>query len=213
MRLIGITLSTFMMLLAMAFGAQAQEEYQEGVHYQVIKQPVQTQDPNKIEVTEVFWYGCGHCFAFEPMVQQWEKTLPEDVLFVQSPAIWNAPMEVHARAFYVSKALGIHDEIHQPLFNALNIDRKKLANEKVLGEFFADFGIDAETFKKTYNSFGVVSQVNQANSRARGYGIQGTPEIIVDGKYRVASGLAGGQEGMLKVAKFLVDKIRAEKQS
>jgi thiol:disulfide interchange protein DsbA len=200
-----------MLLLSMAVGVQAQEAYKEGVHYEALKTPVQTQDPTKIEVTEVFWYGCGHCFAFEPMIQQWGKTLQDDVKFVHSPAIWNGPMEVHARAYYVAKALNILDDVHEPIFNALNIEGKRLANEKSLGAFFSDFGVDADTFKKTYNSFGIVSQVKQANARARAYGIQGTPEIIVDGKYRVSSSLAGSQEGMLKVTDFLVEKIRKEK--
>ncbi len=206
-----LTLSMLMLLLSMAVGVQAQDSYKEGVHYQALKQPVPTQDPAKIEVTEVFWYGCGHCFSFEPMIQQWKKGLDSDVTFVHSPAIWNGPMEVHARAFYVAKALNMFDKIHQPLFNALNIDRKRLANEKSLGQFFADFGVDAETFKKTYNSFGVVSQVSQANARARSYGIQGTPEIVVDGKYRVSASLAGSQEKMLQVTNYLVNKIRQEK--
>lgn len=206
-----LTLSMLMLLLSMAVGVQAQEAYKEGVHYEALKTPVQTQDPTKIEVTEVFWYGCGHCFAFEPMIQQWGKTLQDDVKFVHSPAIWNGPMEVHARAYYVAKALNILDDVHEPIFNALNIEGKRLANEKSLGAFFSDFGVDADTFKKTYNSFGIVSQVKQANARARAYGIQGTPEIIVDGKYRVSSSLAGSQEGMLKVTDFLVEKIRKEK--
>jgi thiol:disulfide interchange protein DsbA len=107
--------------------------------------------------------------------------------------------------------LNILDDVHEPIFNALNIEGKRLANEKSLGAFFSDFGVDADTFKKTYNSFGIVSQVKQANARARAYGIQGTPEIIVDGKYRVSSSLAGSQEGMLKVTDFLVEKIRKEK--
>ncbi|WP_317932785.1 thiol:disulfide interchange protein DsbA/DsbL [Halioxenophilus sp. WMMB6] len=190
--------------------ANAEEAYQAGVHYQVLSQPVPTSDPNKIEVTEVFWYGCGHCFHFEPMLQQWKKTLPDDVVFVQSPAIWNAPMEVHAKAFYTAKALGKLEEMHQPLFNALNLEKKRLTDEKSLAVFFSDFGVDEATFEKTFRSFGVVSQVNIANSRARGYGVEGTPELVVNGQYRVSARLAGSQENMLKVAQFLVDKIRAE---
>merc|ERR1711916_254678 len=157
----------------------------------IIDEPVATEDPEKIEVTEVFWYGCGHCFHFEPLIQKWKKTLADDVNFVASPAIWNKPMEVHAKAFYTAKALDKLDEIHQPLFDALNVDGKKLVSEKALAKFFADFGIDQETFDRTYNSFSISSLAKKANDKARKYGVQGTPELIVDGKYRVTGRLAG----------------------
>jgi len=194
--------------MAMISSVTAQEAYVPGVHYEIIDEPVATEDPEKIEVTEVFWYGCGHCFHFEPLIQKWKKTLADDVNFVASPAIWNKPMEVHAKAFYTAKALDKLDEIHQPLFDALNVDGKKLVSEKALAKFFADFGIDQETFDRTYNSFSISSLAKKANDKARKYGVQGTPELIVDGKYRVTGRLAGSQENMIKVADFLVNKVR-----
>ena len=203
-------LATFALLMVTMTPVMAQEAYLAGVHYEVIEQPVVTEDPEKIEVTEVFWYGCGHCFSFEPTVQKWKKTLAEDVNFVASPAIWNKPMEAHAKAFYTAKALGKLDEMHEPFFEALNVERKKLTSEGDLAEFFAKFGVDEETFKKTFKSFTVVSQVNKANDKARKYGIQGTPELIVNGKYRVTGRLAGSQEGMISVANFLIAKERSE---
>jgi len=210
MRLIAAALALFLGLVA---SVHAEESFKEGVHYQTLAQKVATEDPNKIEVTEVFWYGCGHCYHFEPDVQKWKKTLADDVDFVQMPAIWNAPMEVHAKALYTAKALGKLDEMNQPFFDALNSQRLRLDNEKELAEFFAKFGVSEEDFHKTYRSFGVVSQVNIANSKARGYGITGTPELIVDGKYRISTRMAGSQEKMLEIADYLIDKIRAEKVS
>ncbi|GAB3111089.1 thiol:disulfide interchange protein DsbA/DsbL [Aestuariicella hydrocarbonica] len=190
---------------------KAPAAYQAGTHYTVLETPVRTMDPSKIEVTEVFWYGCGHCFKFEPMVHQWSEKLPGDVDFERSPAMWNALMEVHARAFYVAKALGVFDQVHQPLFNALNLERKRLGNVDELADFFADFGVDKDKFEKAYASFGVASQVKQADARARSYKITGTPEIVVDGKYRISARQAGGQAEMLKVADYLVAKIRDER--
>ncbi|MBR9912603.1 MAG: thiol:disulfide interchange protein DsbA/DsbL [Gammaproteobacteria bacterium] len=211
MRVLVSVFALLFSLLACAEDTARGQAYREGVHFIELDNPVRTQDPNRIEVTEVFWYGCGHCFHFEPMVHQWSLKQADDVNFQQSPAMWNDTMEVHARAFYVAKALNILDKVHQPLFNALNLQGKRLADKGSLATFFADYGVDQETFDKAFNSFGVTSQVKQASSRARSYGITGTPEIIVDGKYRISSKLAGSQENMLKVADFLVAKIRAER--
>ncbi len=190
--------------------AASGQVYKAGEHFVELDNPVRTQNPDKIEVTEVFWYGCGHCFTFEPLVHKWADSLPEDVDFQRSPAMWNILMETHARAFYTAKALGVLEQLHQPLFNALNIERKRLADEDELAEFFAGHGVDKTKFEKAYNSFGVSSQVKQANSRARSYKITGTPEMVVNGKYRITAKMAGGQAGMLKVADFLIAKIRAE---
>ena len=89
----------------------AEEQYEEGTHYELINPAVRTANPDTIEVAEFFWYGCGHCYTFEPMLMQWKKTLAEDVDFQGSPAIWNAKMELHARAFYTAQALGVLDRL------------------------------------------------------------------------------------------------------
>ncbi|WP_233709881.1 thiol:disulfide interchange protein DsbA/DsbL [Pseudomaricurvus albidus] len=210
MRVMAAIFALMFSLAACADEQAAAPAFKEGTHYVELDNPVRTKDPSKIEVTEVFWYGCGHCFQFEPIVHQWSEKLPADVAFVRSPAMWNGAMEVHAHAFYVAKALGILDEVHQPLFNALNLERKRLANVDELADFFAQYGVDKETFEKTYKSFGVTSQVKQADARARSYKITGTPEVVVNGKYRISARMAGGQKQMLDVADFLVAKIRDE---
>lgn len=192
--------------------AQDTAQYQEGKHYQAIETPVRTADPNKIEVTEVFWYGCGHCFQFAPMVQAWAPKLPDDVNLRHSPAIWNKAMETHARIYYTAKALGKLDEMHMDIFAAMHNEGKKLTSEDEIAQLFGRYDVDKETFQKTFNSFGVKSQVQQADARQRGYGISGTPTLVVDGKYRISGrNLDGGHPEMLRVAEFLVDKIRQKK--
>ena len=187
----------------------AQQTYQAGKDYALLEQQVRTRDSSKIEVVEVFWYGCSHCYHFEPLVQQWKKTQLDDVDFWASPAIWNARMKLHAHAFFTAKALGVQDKLHTPLFTTLVVDRKPLANEKQIEDLFADYGVDRSVFSKTFTSFGINSQVNQADARARSYKISGTPEMIVNGKYRVSASMAGSQPDMLKVVDFLVAKERA----
>jgi thiol:disulfide interchange protein DsbA len=191
---------------------QAQEEnWVAGEHYDVIS-PAIRGSSDKIEVTEFFWYGCGHCYNFEPQIEQWKKTLPDDVQVKGSPAMWNALMEVHAKAFYAAEVLGVLDTVHMPLFQAINVDRKRLANEDELADLFAANGVAREDFSKAYNSFGVGSQVRQANARARAAKITGTPELMVAGKYRISTRKAGGQANMIKIANFLIEKERAEQQ-
>ena len=100
--------------------------FKEGEHYVRLPNPVRTANPDKIEVAEVFWYGCGHCYSFEPQLQKWHKTLPESVLFVESPAMWNRDMETHARIFYTAKSLGVLDTMHRTIFDAMHIEKLRL---------------------------------------------------------------------------------------
>jgi thiol:disulfide interchange protein DsbA len=127
--------------------------------------------------------------------------------------MWNAPMELHARAFYAAEVLEVLDKVHMPLFQAMNVDRKRLSSEDEIADLFAANGVSREDFSKAFSSFGVGSQVRQANARARAAKITGTPEMMVAGKYRVSTRKAGGQAGMLKVAAFLIEKERGEKMA
>ena len=184
------------------------EEWVEGEHYDVIT-PALRGKSDKIEVTEFFWYGCTHCYSFEPQIAQWKKSLDDDVVVVGSPAMWNALMEVHAKAFYAAQVLGVLDKVHMPLFQAINVDRKRLDSEDELAALFAASGVAREDFQKAFNSFGVGSQVRQANSRARAARITGTPAMMVAGKYRISTRKADSQANMLKLATFLIEKERA----
>lgn len=192
--------------------AQDAPRYVEGEDYDLISPAIRTSDPSQVEITEFFWYGCGHCYTFEPLVQQWKKSLPEGVVVKGSPAIWNPLMELHARAFYAAEVLGVLDRMHLVLFQAMNVDRKRLASEQEIARLFAANGVDAEAFSKAFNSFGVSSMARQANSRARAAQISGTPEIMVNGKYRVSTRKAGSQANMLKVAEWLAEQERAALQ-
>ena len=207
-------LAMLCLLLPLAFNistATAQgEQYKAGTHYEVLKTPVRTSDPKRIEVAEVFWYGCSHCFSFEPMVSTWASQLPEDVNFVHSPAIWHKSMELHARAYYTAKALKVLDPVHQAIFEVMNLKRNKLASKEAIAGIFVAQGVDLDKFNKTFDSFGVVSATKQADARQRSYGIKGTPEMVVNGKYRISAKIAGGQGAMLKVADYLIEIERSK---
>lgn len=199
----------FISMLSM--GSLAQEQYVEGQHYQVIKKPVRTADPSKIEVTEVFWYGCPHCNAFRPVFDQWKKQQDDTVSATHSPAMWNKSMVVHARVFYTAKTLGKLDVMHKEIFDAMHIKRKRLLKEAEIYTLFEKHGVSKEDFNKVFSSFGVNSMVQQADARARSYGITGTPEIVVNGKYRTSGRMAGSSANVFKVIEYLVEKEKALK--
>ena len=207
--LIGALIAVIATLVSPA-QAQAPSKYVEGKHYQLVATPAKTRKDDKIEVMEVFWYGCPHCNQFHPMFEAWKKQQGDDVAVDHSPAIWNKPMIVHAHLFYTAKAFRLLDKMHKEIFDAMHIQKKRLTSKKQIFSLFEKHGISEEDFNKTFDSFGIKSQVQQASARARNYGITGTPEVIVNGKYRVSGRMTGTQGEMLKVVSYLVEKERRE---
>jgi thiol:disulfide interchange protein DsbA len=191
--------------------AQESKIYQQGEHYDMITPAIRTANPDKIEVVEFFWYGCGHCYTFESVVSPWKKSLPDDVEFKGSPAVWAPQMELHSKMFYTAEVLGVSDKMHLVLFQAMNVDRKRLASEDEIAELFVANGVSKEDFSKAFNSFGVSSMVRQATARARAAKVSGTPEMMVNGKYRISTRKGISQTEMLQVADFLIEKERAAK--
>jgi len=204
-------------LLVFALSCSAAEDSEEsfvaGVHYDVIGNPVaRTASRDKIEAAEFFWYGCGHCYTFEPIVQQWKRGLADDVEFRGIPAVWRDVMELHARAYFTAQALGVLDTLHPAIFQAMHVDGKRLGSQSEIAALFAANGVAREDFDKVFDSFGVGSQVRQSLAAAKGAGLTGTPAMMVEGKYLITTQKAGGQAEMLQVADFLIEKERAAKE-
>lgn len=212
-RSLQILLVLALMPVAMSSFAQM-ERYVAGTHYTELNNPVNTRDSSKVEVLEVFWYGCNHCFRFEPLVQDYKANMPEYVDFQYFPAMWNALMKVHAQVYYTADALDAVDQLHEHVYNAINVQGNRLANERQIAALFAEHGISNEDFESTFNSFTVRTKVNQAERRMQDYQIRSTPNIVVNGKYLVATGEnVRTQQEMLEVVKFLVDKEYAAIQA
>jgi len=186
------------------------ERFVAGTHYQEIANPVNTNDSSKVEVIEAFWYGCSHCFRFEPLIADWEDNTPDYVDFVRFPALWNGLMKVHAQVYYAAEALDSLDVLHEQIFNAINVERNMLQNEDQIGELFEQHGVSQSDFESAFNSFSVRTKVNQAEKRMTDYGIRSTPNMIVNGKYLVATGEnVRTQQEMLDIVDFLVEKERS----
>ncbi len=182
------------------------DEWVEGEHYDVIMPTIRVGASDVVVVNEFFWYGCGHCYTFEPMLEAWAKQLPEGAVFKPSPAIWNGAMQLHAKAYYIAETLGVLEPMHQAIFRAMHVDHNRLGSPSALREVFVANGVDGAKFDQVFNSFGVDSQVRQADARARSAKITGTPSLMVNGKYLISASKAGSQANMLKVADFLVEK-------
>ncbi len=183
-------------------------EYSDGNGYTTIKNPVRTSDPSKIEVTEIFWYGCPHCYTLEPLVNAWKKDMASDIDFKYLPAVFGRGWLAHAKAFHIADLLGIESELRADLFNAIHVERRNLNTEDALADFFANYGVSENEFRKQYDSFAVNSRLSQADAKIRAYGARGVPGIIVNGKYLVSAQTANGNENIFNVVNFLVEKER-----
>ncbi|MFL1468064.1 thiol:disulfide interchange protein DsbA/DsbL [Marinobacter sp. HN1S83] len=201
------TAVTFLAAFAIAGPVNA-AEWREGTHYRELSSPVRTDSSESIEVAEVFWYGCPHCYAFKPLVERWAENRPDDVDYVQLPAALGKSWVPHAKAFYALEAMGELDKVHDALFDALAGERRPLNSGEALAEFVSRYDVDGEQFLKNYNSFGVNARMQKAQSKIRGARITGTPTMLVNGKYTVSASMAGGHEAVLEVVNYLIAKER-----
>ena len=182
-----------------------------GKHYSQLTAAQGTADlAGGVEVAEVFWYGCPHCFNFDPYITKWEGQLPENVKVTRLPVMWNPTNEIHARMFYTAEALGKLDEMHPAFFRALHLERKTLTREADIRDFFANFGVDGASFDKTFRSFAVESKLKRAKSLTARYRITSVPVLVVNGKYLTDGPEIKSFDDMLAVAQELVDKERQD---
>lgn len=183
-------------------------ELKEGQDFRVIRPPLMA-DKERVEVTEFFWYGCPHCFDFEPVLAEWVRKLPADVVFRRVPAIFpNNSWAPGARLYYTLEAMNLLDKFHSDVFTAIHVERLRLDTEKVLFEWVAKKGIDAKQFNATWSSFGVQSQLQQARRTTLAAGVTGVPSVMVHGRYLA---LAPGNHGeMLANIEQLIAQVRLD---
>jgi thiol:disulfide interchange protein DsbA len=190
--------------------ARAQGGPVEGRHYVRLGVPLPVNaPPGKIEVVDFFWYGCPHCAAFEPELDSWAKRLPGDVAFSRVPVAFRAePFTTHQRIFYALEALGLVDALHRKVFYAIHVERQALDKPAEIQAFMAKNGVDAAKFMEAFASFTTQSKLKRAAQLVDGYKIDGVPAIGIQGRYYTAGSLNGGNDKMLVVADFLLQKLR-----
>ncbi|CRM80507.1 Thiol:disulfide interchange protein DsbA precursor [Pseudomonas sp. 22 E 5] len=202
------------LVTASLFGMTAQAAdvpLEAGKTYVELATPVPVSEPGKIEVVELFWYGCPHCYAFEPTINPWVEKLPSDVNFRRIPAMFGGPWDAHGQLFLTLEAMGVEHKVHNAVFNAIQKEGKRLTKPDEMADFVATQGVDKDKFLATFNSFAIQGQIKQAKELAKKYGVQGVPTMIVNGKYRFDLGTTGGPEQTLNVADQLIAKERAAK--
>ncbi len=187
----------------------------EGKHFQRLAQPL-TQVPGKIEVVEFFWYGCPHCYAFEPVIDAWAKALPADVSFRRVHVGFRANIKLHQRLFFALEAMGKEEELRARVFSAFHVERQNLDDEKAIFGLAARMGLDIAKFTAAFNSFGVQTKSAQASKLSESYRIDGVPALGIGGKFLTSPGMAGiqgqteiqhGQQAVA-VADYLIKLIR-----
>lgn len=194
-----------------AFVGNARAALQEGKDYELVTPAQATETGNKIEVLEVFWYGCPHCFALEPDLANWVKHLPKNAKFRRMPGVSNASWVPGAKTFYTFEAMGLTGRLHADMFNAIHVDGLSLDDDRTLFDWVGKHGVNPKQFATTYSSFSVQSKVLRAQQLGRAYGISGVPSIIVDGKYRTSPSMTGGSQNLFPVLDQLIQKAQQER--
>ncbi len=124
-------------ILLILFSISAQAEYEAGVHYFELPTPLAVSGDG-IEVTEYFSYGCNHCYQFEPILAAWVKTLPDDVTFTRTPAMWNKGYSFLAQTYYTLLAMDVLDKMHLEIFNAIHLKRQNIGDPEAMADFLAE---------------------------------------------------------------------------
>lgn len=196
-----------LVLLFLVFGSTVLQaaDYKEGTHYQALT-PQATDSGDKIEVLEFFWYGCPHCYSFEPYVRSWKKSKPANVDFKRVPAMFRPEWEIQARAYYALSNMNVIEDVHGKIFEAIHKDKKRLNTLDAIADFVAKNGVDKQRFKNEYNSFVVDGMVRKAKKKQKAYKIQGVPTIVVNGKYTTGASMAGSYDKLIKVMDYLIQK-------
>lgn len=203
----------FTMLATVAgflMSAPAQAAPTEGKEYQVLKAP-QPATPGKIEVIEFFWYGCPHCYDFEPDLEAWVKKQGKDVVFKRVPVAFREDLMPHTRIYYALESLGKVDAMHGKVFAAIHAERKRMLDPNEIADLMARNGIDRKAFLDAYNSFSVSTNSQRANKIADAYKIDGVPTIVIQGKYVTSPSIAGSKAAALQTMDYLVTQVRDKK--
>ena len=197
--------------MLMLFPVLARAEFTEGRQYMQVPFPTPVETGNKVEVRELFWYGCSHCYALEPGLTRWLKKLPANAQFVRTPATAAPHWQIHAQTYYTFEALGALEKLHGAFFKAAQEQPSAVNDEKGIADFVARHGIDRNKFTEAFNSFGVRLKLEKAKQVNQDLNINSVPTLVVDGKYLTSAAMAGGEEPLFKLLDQLIGKAAKER--
>jgi thiol:disulfide interchange protein DsbA len=183
---------------------------QSGLPYERLQPSQRVAEAGKIEVIEFFWYGCPHCYRLEPSLNAWAKNKPADVVMKRVHAVPSPSWLPHAKIYYTLETLGVAEQLHGKVFDAIHKDGKNLTNEKILDAWLQQNGVDAAKYHEVEKSFTVDSKLKRANQLTAAYKVDGVPRIFVDGKFYTGPEFAGGED---KIMGAVDQMIAAERQA
>lgn len=184
----------------------------QGQRYEPIDPPVPTESEGKVEVVEFFWYGCPHCYHLEPALDEWLKRKPENVAFRRIPAPLNPRWMPHSRFFYAAELMGVGEELHKPLFDAMHRDKKRIRSKEDLIRFAVQHGVDETEFRSAWDSFPVELKVQRARKLAARYKLTGVPALGINGKYKTGTGMVHSYPQVIEVLDELVARESGNKE-
>ncbi|MBK1618066.1 disulfide bond formation protein DsbA [Lamprobacter modestohalophilus] len=202
-------LSAFVLLSLLSGSALAAASFDEGIEYKRVAEPQRLEPGDDVEVLELFWYGCPHCYQLEPAIERWLENKPDGVSFRRLPAAASSRWIPHAKAYFAAEQLGELEKLHEPLFKALHEQRRRIFTDEELFAFAAEQGIDEQAFRDAYQSFPVDMRVRQSADLARRYQLSGVPAIVVNGTYITGVTEAGGRDQLFELVDVLVAKEQA----
>ena len=184
-----------------------------GTEFDAVAQPIPTENAAKIEVMEIFWYGCPHCYHMEEPLNAWVKKLPKDVYFKRVPGLPNASWAPMAKAYYAMDALGVGEKLHTPLFEAVHKSKTLNPTDETAAIAWVtqQSGLDKLKVEQAFKSFSTNTNLNRAAQIFRASGATGVPTLVIDGKYITSATQAGGNEQALKVADYIIGNVRTDK--
>ncbi len=198
---------TFRALLAAAvLLPAAARAFDEGIDYKTLSSEQATESGDKVEVLELFWYGCPHCFHLEPVIKNWLTSKPEYVVFRRMPAVLGGSWANHARAFYAAEAMGVMERLHEPFFAALHEEKQRLYSPDDIADWFEKHGVHRDEFLKAFHSFIVDMKVRRAQQYGNRIALDGVPAFVVNGKYITSPSMTAGAKRAMEVVDFLAAK-------
>lgn len=199
--------------LLLLVSAHVMADPQAGEEFNQTAQAIPTDNAAKIEVMELFWYGCPHCYQLEPQLTAWVKKLPQDVYFKRVPGLPRPDWAPMAKAFYALETLGLSEKLHMPLFEAIHKQKVLKPNDELaaIDWITKQGGVDRKKVEEAFNSFSTNTKLTRAAQIFRASGATGVPSLIIDGKYVTSSTMAGGNQEVLNVADYIIANVRKDK--
>ena len=197
-----LLLSIFGFML-IAFNTNLQAEYELGKDYQLIDNPLPVRQDGMVEVSEIFWYGCNHCYSFESTINNWDANKPDYVKFSKMPVTWSQIHQLHASLYHTIEALKLGKGAHTAVFTTIHKENNFLGSQKSVVKFLSKLGVDEEKSKQYLNSFAVKQKISRGIQVSRQLRITSVPMIIVDGKYMIVS--KSSRQEMLDVLDYVVE--------